>query len=258
MGGLQAREVRRRHRVLMSKRVVSWLGAVATLFVLLGMLLIRPGAVLATTSTVAVDTSLYDAPPPDAHVVATLPAGTVVSIAGPPTADFYPVTAGNVSGWLQGELLDVDKDAVEAANERPVGSDPTAAQPREPVGMDLATNASQPGSGVPHSADRLQETLATPVNSPPATEPAGAATESPVLLAEPGPSGPARVKVDTSVRAGPGPDFDRLGRAAKGSTVEQTGHLIDGYVTVQTGEVTGWVPLDHLAPADQDETTPGA
>jgi hypothetical protein len=242
----------------MSKRLLCWLGASVMLVVWLGVLLVRPAPVLATTATVATDTPLYNAPNSDASEIATLAAGTVVSIDGPPTADFYPVTAGSVSGWLQGEILHVHKDALEAANGSPVDSAPSTAESGNPAGTALATNASQSSSGAHPSTDRIQEAVATPTDTLPAAEPETVATESPVLLAEPGPSGPARVKADTSVRAGPGPDFDRLGRAAKGSTVEQTGHLIDGYVTVQTGDVTGWVPLDHLAPADQDEdATPG-
>ena len=242
--------------MLRSNRVVGWLGVITALIVLLGLILVRPAAVLATTATVAADTSLYDAPGTGAHVVTKLPAGTIVSIAGPPSADFYPVIAGELSGWLPGELLHVQKDEIEAGNGSPVDSAPNPAESDDQAGTALATDVSQPGSAAHAAVDRIQEVLATPTDSVPAPEPTAVPTEAPVLLAEPGPSGPARVKADTSVRAGPGPDFDRLGRAAKGSTVEQTGHLIDGYVTVQTGDVTGWVPLDHLAPADQDDPTP--
>ena len=169
----------------------------------------------------------------------------------------------------------MDKDAVEHANGSPIDDDLSAATSGA-AGTDLAAVASEPDSTSGASADLGQIGLATPVadgpsepqmeatqddsgttaEGAPAPEPAVSATEPPALLAEPGPSGPARVKVETSVRAGPGPDFDRLGRAAKGSTVEQTGHLIDGYVTVQTGDATGWVPLDHLTPTDQDDPTP--
>jgi hypothetical protein len=226
---------------------------------------------------VATDTWLYNAPNSDASEIATLAAGTVVSIDGPPAAGFYPVTAGDLSGWLQGELLHVHKDEIEVVNGSPIDDDASAATSGA-AGSDLPAGTSEPDGTSGASADLGQVGLATPVadgpgepqieatqdvsgttpEGAPAPEPAVNATEPSIPLDEPGPSGPARVKADTSVRAGPGPNFDRLGRAAKGSTVEQTGHLIDGYVTVQTGDVTGWVPLDHLAPADQDETTPGA
>jgi hypothetical protein len=44
-----------------------------------------------------------------------------------------------------------------------------------------------------------------------------------------------------------------------GSTVQQTGHVTDGYVTVQYKEVTGWLALEHLgAPSTFVEETPPA
>jgi uncharacterized protein YraI len=54
------------------------------------------------------------------------------------------------------------------------------------------------------------------------------------------------VAVEAPILAGPGPRFGLIATAPAGSTVEQTGHLIGGYVTVQYAEVTGWAPLDHL------------
>ncbi len=62
-----------------------------------------------------------------------------------------------------------------------------------------------------------------------------------------GPLGPARVAAEVPILAGPGPGFGLIATAPAGSTVEQTGHLVGGYVTVRYAEVTGWMPLDHLA-----------
>jgi hypothetical protein len=52
--------------------------------------------------------------------------------------------------------------------------------------------------------------------------------------------------VDAPILAGPGSDYGFIATAPAGSTVEKTGHVIDGYVTVQYAEVTGWVALEHL------------
>ena len=35
-----------------------------------------------------------------------------MSIDGPPVDGFYPVTAGDLSGWMRGETLSVEKDIV--------------------------------------------------------------------------------------------------------------------------------------------------
>ena len=61
--------------------------------------------------------------------------------------------------------------------------------------------------------------------------------------------GPASVTVDAPIRAGPSPDFDLIFTVPMGSTVEQTGHVTDGYVTVQYKEVTGWLALEQLGTA---------
>jgi uncharacterized protein YraI len=71
------------------------------------------------------------------------------------------------------------------------------------------------------------------------------------------PVGPAGVTVDAPIRVGPGPDFGLIVTAPSGSTVQQTGHDIDGYVTVQYAAVTGWLALEHVvAPGSFGEETP--
>jgi uncharacterized protein YraI len=71
---------------------------------------------------------------------------------------------------------------------------------------------------------------------------------TPIPYPDAGPSGPASVTVDAAVRAGPGSDFGLIFTVPQGSTVEQTGHAVDGWVTVQFKEVTGWVALNDLGP----------
>jgi ribonuclease E len=79
-----------------------------------------------------------------------------------------------------------------------------------------------------------------------AAEPTIGANVTPIPVAEVAAVGPASVMVDAPILAGPGPEFGLMATASEGSTVEKTGHVIDGYVTVQYAEVTGWVALDHL------------
>jgi uncharacterized protein YraI len=69
--------------------------------------------------------------------------------------------------------------------------------------------------------------------------------------------GPASVTVNAPIRTGPGPDFDLIFTVPMGSTVQQTGNVTDGYVTVQYKEVTGWLALEQLgAPSSFVAETP--
>ena len=89
-------------------------------------------------------------------------------------------------------------------------------------------------------------------------EGAGPVEVATIPVAEDSPVGPATVAVDAPILAGPGPEYGFIATAPAGSMVEQTGHMIDGYATVQYAEVTGWVALQHLgAPSTYVvETTP--
>src|SRR5215212_4628160 len=96
----------------MSRSISVCLRAVVALVALLGTLVWNPAPVRAATGTLGVETPLHDSPGPGAPVVALLPEGTVVSIDGPPVDGFYPVTAGDLSGWMRGETLSLEKDIV--------------------------------------------------------------------------------------------------------------------------------------------------
>ena len=65
----------------------------------------------------SMETPLQESPAPEAPLIALLPEGTVVSIDGPPVDGFYPVTAGDLSGWMRGETLSVEKDIVADGSE---------------------------------------------------------------------------------------------------------------------------------------------
>jgi len=247
-------------------------------------------------------------------VLALLAEGTIVSIDGPPVDGFYPVTAENLSGWMRGETVQLEKDTPEpdgtegtevdplvdatdelASVEAPAELEPatdaaadTAAAPEEAIPVaepslgeeavpiaepvsaeelpptsesapvaevppeDAATVAPAPeldSSGaplpvVPDGESAPSESV--PTTSDMAVEPPMDSNVTPIPVVEVSPVGPASVSVDAPIRTGPGPRFELIVTAPMGSAVEQTGHVIDGYVTVQYAEATGWVALEHL------------
>jgi hypothetical protein len=80
---------------------------------------------------------------------------------------------------------------------------------------------------------------------------------TPIPVAEVAAVGPASVMVDAPILAGPGAEYGLMATASAGSTVEKTGHVIDGYVTVKYADVTGWVALERLGtPSTRVEEPP--
>jgi uncharacterized protein YraI len=133
-----------------------------------------------------------------------------------------------------------------------VAAEKSAAEPIPVEATTAETGAGLETEVTPATApDATGAEKTTPAEPPPdpSTAPAPAVT---------GPVGPASVTSDASIRAGPSPQYDLIFTAPQGSTVEQTGHVVDGYVTVRYKEVTGWLPLEHLAaPSDfAPEETP--
>ena len=309
----------------MSRFVSVCLCAIVALAALTGAPLFRPVLVLAASGTLSMATPLHDSPDPAAPVIALLVEGTSVSIDGPPVDGFYPVTASDLSGWVRGESLQIEKDTPEGAAAEteidPLGDDtdgtvPVEASPvldpaTDPVTSSTVDSASDPAAdtsagtedalpageataeeevmavGEPVPVD--EPTLNDGADAPPAPEldntgtlvpvapdggppPPESASTAPEAAAEPttdpdvmsipaaevSPVGPASVTVDTPILAGPGPEYGFIATAPAGSTVEKTGHLINGYATVQYGGVTGWFALAHLwAPSTRvEETTP--
>src|SRR5215213_1073326 len=101
----------------MSRSISVCLRAVVALVALFGTSLSSPGPALAATGMLNMETPLHESPGPGAPVISLLPEGTVVSIDGPPVDGFYPVTAGDLSGWMRGETLSLEKDIVEEGDE---------------------------------------------------------------------------------------------------------------------------------------------
>jgi len=320
----------------MSRSITVCLRAVVALVALFGTSLSSPAPMLAATGMLSMETPLQESPAHEAPLIALLPEGTVVSIDGPPVDGFYPVTAGDLSGWMRGETLSVEKDivavgsevgpppaesdglvpaeqtadgdaapietsaAVDAVADPAIVAEPpvetaTDAAAMEPVAGVADVDAKEPTvdpaalpadpaadpapvkepTGVEAAAgdaDALESTVetigaATPVPVAPAietpadevAEPAPDANPTPSPTPEPEPVGPASVTVNAPIRTGPGPRFDLIFTVPMGSTVQQTGHVTDGYVTVQYKEVTGWLALEELgAPSSFIEETPPA
>jgi uncharacterized protein YraI len=317
--------------------------AVLTVVGLTGARLVNPAPALAATGTLSIDTPLHGAPDHAAPVIALLPEGTVVSVDGPPIDGFYPVSTGDLTGWMRGETLLLEKDPIIVSGDAGsyVGQDAAwlpadqsvpmaqeasdAAAPVEtvapvdpladpaPVTDATATEAlpeaapTDPTLGEPLAADTsgapAPEPLAAapvepapvgaggtapepapiagaapvegaaPVDAAPAesstdstaeaptgdtlasdqgtTAPPSASNAAPQPAGEAGPVGPAGVSVDAPIRVGPAPSYDLVFTVPGGSTVEQTGHVVDGYVTVRYKEVTGWIAVETLEhPAD--------
>ena len=97
-----------------ARRVSVWLCAMIALVAVSGACVFYPAAVFAASGTVSQETPLYDSADPAAPAIALLPEGTIVSIDGPPVAEFYPVTAGDQFGWMRGETLQLEKDRSES------------------------------------------------------------------------------------------------------------------------------------------------
>jgi uncharacterized protein YraI len=145
--------------------------------------------------------------------------------------------------------------------------DPAAAEPAPAEVVDAAPPDATPPVDVAATTDVVADgsPAATPVpltdesTAPgdgttevaPDPVPAPEAEVTPIPQPELNPTGPASVTVDAPIRVGPASSYDLIFTVPNGSTVEKTGHVVDGYVTVQYKEVTGWLALEHLGqPSD--------
>ena len=210
-----------------ARRVSVWVCAMIALGGVSGAPVFLPVAVFAASGTVSVETPLYASADPAAPVITLLPEGTIVSIDGPPVAGFYPVTAGDDSGWIQGETVQVEKDlaASDAAEEMAVDApldetdgtvqvdataelDPALSTTVEPaadpaVPASAATDASAPVP-VDASAPASAPAIAGDIDAlPTAGDGAVSVEASAIPVAEVAPVGPASVAVDAPILAGP-------------------------------------------------------
>jgi uncharacterized protein YraI len=134
----------------MSRSVSVCLCAVLAFMALAGARLARPAPALAATGTLTMETPLHESPDPAAPLIALLPEGTVVSIDGPPVNGFYPVTTGDLSGWMRGETMELQKD---------LPPDEAAGTPDPEAGAQSASAQQTAGETVPADATAVDATL---------------------------------------------------------------------------------------------------
>src|SRR4051794_21393235 len=142
----------------MSRFISVCLRAVVALVALLGTLVSNLDPALAATGTLGLATPLQESPAPEAPLVALLPEGTVVSIDGPPVDGFYPVTAGDLSGWMRGETLSVEKDIVaDGGNSSPPPAESVGLVPVEQTTSDDPATAETPATVDPAADPALSK-----------------------------------------------------------------------------------------------------
>jgi len=146
--------------------------AIAALVAFISAALLPPVPVLAASGVLTMETSLLESPDVAAPVTALLPEGTAVAIDGPPVNGFYPVIAGNLSGWMPGDTLSIEKDTPESVAPEEMGGDLLV----DDTGGTVATED-------PAALDPAVSSTLDP-DSDPATD-ASAATEKSLPVSEP-------------------------------------------------------------------------
>jgi hypothetical protein len=199
-----------------------------------------------TDETVPVEASPALDPATDLAVSATVdPASDPAADTSAATEESLPAGEPTAEEGVMavGEPVPVDEPGLNDGADSPLEPELDNTDTLVPVAPDG-------GLSPPESAPTAPEAAAEPATDPDVT---------PIPAAEVSPVGPASVAVDAPILAGPGPEYGFIATAPAGSTVEKTGHLINGYATVQYAEVTGWLALEHLgAPGTRvEETAPG-
>jgi uncharacterized protein YraI len=173
------------------------------------------------------------------------------------SADAYPLQeAVTFEETAEPVASDVPVESEPTVTEPPPDPSPDSAAPTEPIASDPVSQApSDTAAPVSGEAETLavpaEDVAAEPVQPISDGIPADAAPATdgnPAPAENAAPVGPASVPVNAPIRTGPGPDFDLIFDVPGGSTVEQTGQVTDGYVTVRYKEVVGWIELSKLAP----------
>src|SRR5215216_3993514 len=156
--------------------------AIVALVALLGAAFFHPVPVLADSGTLKMETPLHDSPDPSAPVIALLPEGSAVAIAGPPVDGFYPVIAGNLSGWMRGETLSLEKETPDSVAAEDVDGDPPVDDTADtaPAALDPAIGTAAAQEEIPLVTQSARE-----VGTPPVLE--AVPVEDPSLMSDPAP-----------------------------------------------------------------------
>jgi len=168
--------------------------------------LAAPGAVLAVDSaTAAYETPLRAGPEPAASVVATVPVGAALTLAGAPQGSAYPVTFNGTYGWVDAAALTILKD--------PAAPPASTAAP-ETIPADAAGAAPQANGFVPWEPTTTVET-AQPAPLDP-TPPTDAAVDDAGAPAASGPTPtPTGAELIATAVAGAGDDPAAIATAAE-------------------------------------------
>ncbi|CAA9585445.1 MAG: hypothetical protein AVDCRST_MAG19-4585 [uncultured Thermomicrobiales bacterium] len=165
-----------------------------------------PRSASAASATAATAFELRATPGADAGVVASVPAGSPLSLDGPPQGGFYPVTFGGTFGWAPAAALIVTKD--DPAPPLPVfdpsvpatEADAPTAEPVAPAMVPaLPTEAPEPTAPVPTEVPVAEAAgpVVSTVAVPPTTVPAAAtATTVPPAAPTPVAGGPETATVE--------------------------------------------------------------
>jgi uncharacterized protein YraI len=142
-------------------------------------------------SSVRAEAALLEAPAWDAAVIATLAPGTEVTISGPLSGSFLPVTVttDGSTGWVLAQTVAVEKNgAAPVGWEEPVGSAAQDAAPAPAAPAPLATATAAPPA--PTAAPVVATETPPAADAPAPTAVATAATATPAAAGEPAPPAP--------------------------------------------------------------------
>lgn len=133
-----------------------------------------PLPVSAASATAATDLELRSSPAPDAPVAAVVPAGSPLSLDGPPEGDSYPVTFEGTSGWVPASGLIVTKDdppeaVPDSAVPESAAPEPTVLDITEPPVLPVVPTAEPTAVPLPAPAPPVDSTVAplAPAAPPP-------------------------------------------------------------------------------------------
>jgi hypothetical protein len=246
--------------------------AIAALVAFISAALLPPVPVLAASGVLTMETSLLESPDVAAPVIALLSEGTAVAIDGPPVNGFYPVIAGNLSGWMPGDTLSIEKDTPESvapeemdadllvvddtggtvATEDPAALDPAVSTALDP-GSNPATDASAAEKSLPVS-EPTSEAETVPVGEPvpvEAVSPANASVpvEAPAADGVMAPSEPALDSTGASAAGAPSGESPPLEDASSASAVVAEPTIDPNVAPIPVPEVAAAGPASVMVDA---------
>ncbi len=194
---------------------------------------IQPDHAQAASATVSTDSELRSAADWAATTVQVLPAGSSLTITGPPTGEFYPVAVASsgTAGWVPAASLIIAKDTTA----------PAVDEPTQPAATEAALSPVGSEEPAPTTAATAVPTSAPSVVPSPTAEPTTPPTPFPRL------NGPATATVNLNLHAETNAQSEILFVVPAGSTLTRTGQYVNGWVSADFMGVVGWVDSSLLA-----------